>query len=61
MEITRVWRHKTDKEPWLHFALQDPQGIEHRFAVREDGHVQLGHGRNLYRVLEQEKELHEGE
>jgi hypothetical protein len=61
MEITRVWRHSTDKDQWLHFALQDSQGIEHRLAVREDGHVQTGHGQNLYRVLEQSHELREGE
>lgn len=52
MEITRVWRHSTDKDQWLHFALRDSEGTEHRLAVREDGHVQQGHGQNLYRVLE---------
>lgn len=61
MEITRVWRHSTDKDKWLHFALQDSEGVEHRLAVREDGHVQPGHGQNLSRVLEQSHELREGE
>ncbi len=35
-------------------------GNRARLGAREDGHVQ-GHGQNLYRVLEQSHELHEGE
>lgn len=61
MKITRVWRHSTDKDEWLHFALQDSQGTEHRLAVRVDGHVQPGQGQNLYRVLGQSHELREDE